>query len=171
MRVARASMQIPLLIIDPVLDAWNNASARNAYGMAAQIIACERLSLLPIAIDGRCQICPDAEKEGIFYEIKSAHKNGKVVIYDWRLQKELASRLPLYYCIVIHKLRGARKNILPMLRESVVVIKIFSVQTIAIIAKRYPLNIPRPVGNDPRTGYNRKGYIQGYRNVPVKDLP
>lgn len=168
MKIKRASGQLSLLSVDPMLNASSNAEARNAYGTAAQLIVCESLGLFPIAIDGRYDICFDAELDGIFYEIKSVHKSGKLVVYDWRLEKEMACGVLCFYAIMVHNLRGARSDILNCLRKNIHRIVVVPLDTISSAARKCPLNIPKPcLPDNKRNGYNRKGYCRGYRNIPV----
>lgn len=169
MTLARG-LQLPLLSVDPLLQAHNTASARNAYGLAAQHIVCETLGLWPIPIDGRCGICLDAEDGKIFYEIKSTRKTGKVVIYDWRLEKELSSGVPVMYAILIHTLRGAREDILDAMRRCGPRILLVPLYEVAYAAREQTRCYYLKPRCDRPNGYNRAGYVQGYRSVPIKRL-
>lgn len=103
--LARASAQLPLLSLAPRFNITKNAQARNAYGTVAAEIVCAALKLNAIPINGNCSICFDAESAGHFYEIKSVKCGGKVVIYDWRMEKERAANVPLSYAILCHNVR------------------------------------------------------------------
>lgn len=170
MTFARATKQINLFYIPPFLSCTNNAQARNAYGTAAQDIVCQRLRLNPIKIDGRCDVCFDAEKDNEFYEIKSVHLKGKVVIYDWRLEKELASPFPAFYAILVHGLRHGRNDIHKLLLEKAIMILVIPLEKVQQIAAQYPIRTMKMTTKfaSTRNGYTRKGYNKGYRNVPVK---
>lgn len=83
----------------------NDASARNAIGELAAEYACNALRLIPLPVDGRQALCPDAKspKSGSPWEIKSVGRNGRALIYKWRIEKELASPwTPYWYCFVRH---------------------------------------------------------------------
>jgi len=169
MTLARG-LQLTLFNVDPMLRAHNTGSARNAYGMAAQHIVCETLGLRPIPIDGRCGICLDAEDGEIFYEIKSVRTTGKIVIYDWRLEKELSSGVPVMYAILIHSLRGAREDILNAMRQCAPRILLIPLYEVAYAAREQAQRRYLKPRSARANGYNRKGYAQGYRNIPLRRL-
>lgn len=168
--IARASGQIPLFYIPPRLDCRDNASARNAYGTAAQEIVCQTLGLHPIPIDGRCEICFDAEKDNVFFEIKSCFKWGKLVIYDWRMEKEAAAPVQSCYAILIHKLRGAREDIHSAMRAASIIIVTIPTAAVHAAAKTEPLRTLNKTYESKRNGYSRAGYNRGYRNVPLQKV-
>src|SRR4051812_26775895 len=99
--IAPASKQLSLLSVAPSYTITKNAQARNAYGTVAVEIVCAALNLLPIPINGNYAICFDAQDSNGFYEIKSVHRSGKVVIYDWRMEKEASVNVPLAYAILV----------------------------------------------------------------------
>lgn len=170
--IARASNQMPLLKVAPIFYCSSNATTRNAYGMAAQEIACAALGLSPISTNGNYAVCFDAEKEGAFFEIKSVQNNGKVVVYDWRLKKEEAAGVPLSYVIVIHRLKGARDSITDRMLTAGVKILLVPFTSVRDAAMQCPLNkinTANGIGKS-RNGYQREGYRDGYRNIPVGAL-
>lgn len=169
--LARASRQLSLLSVAPRFSITKNAQARNAYGQIAQEIVCAALDLLPIPINGKCSICFDAERSGHFYEIKSVKHTGKVVIYDWRMEKERAAKVSLSYAILIHNVRGSDgHDLLREMLNSKPEILVMPASVIHELAQSYPLRQLQRPSSDPRNGYNRAGYRDGYRNVPVKDI-
>lgn len=169
--LARASRQLSLLSVSPRFSITKNAQARNAYGQIAQEIVCAALDLLPIPISGSCSVCFDAERSGHFYEIKSVKRTGKVVIYDWRMKKERAAKVPLSYAILAHNVRGSDgHDLLQEMLASEPEILLIPAHVIHESALRFPLRTLQCVSSDPRNGYNRAGYRKGYRNVPVKEL-
>jgi len=167
--IAPPDRQISLLDVAPIWNCDSNASARNAYGNAAQEIVWKTLSLNPIRINGNFEICFDAEKDGVYYEIKSVKRNGKLVIYDWRIKKESSSGVPLFYAILIHNLKGCREDILTNMRLATVEILVCEAVHIHELSKNFTLNKLNK-GDCNRSGYNRKGYIDGYYNIPVNKL-
>jgi hypothetical protein len=163
---AAVSRQLNLLEVQPVFHIPSNAHARNAYGTAAQEIACAALQLLPIPIDGSKSICFDAS-DGVFpYEIKSVHRNGKAVIYDWRMEKE-ATVPESRYLLLRHSVRGHRdgNTLYQAFADSGLEAWIITTPSVHRIAREEQKRVMLSDSKDPRCGYNRKGYRDGYRNV------
>jgi hypothetical protein len=163
---ALPSRQINLLEVQPIFNIPSNAHARNAYGTAAQEIACAALQLDPIAIDGSKSICFDASDGIRPYEIKSVHRNGKAVIYDWRMEKE-ATVPESRYLLLRHSVRGHRDGhtLYQAFADSGLEAWIIATPTIHRIARGEEKRVMLSDSKDPRCGYNRKGYKEGYRNV------
>jgi hypothetical protein len=168
---ALPSRQINLLEVQPVFRIDGNAHARNAYGTAAQEIACAALQLDPIAIDGSKSICFDASDGIRPYEIKSVHRNGKVVIYDWRMEKE-ATVPESRYLLLRHSVRGHRDGhtLYQAFADSGLEAWLISTPTIHRIAQAEKKRVMLSDSKDPRCGYNRKGYKEGYRNVGLNQF-
>lgn len=166
--LARASryQQLKLLDLPPTIKIESNAQARNVYGSLAQEVACAALGLRPIPIDGRCLVCFDAERDGRFIEIKSVHASGKLVVYDWRMEKEAAFS-NLDYVIVVHKARGCQSvSALLASFEKFLEIWWMPAPIVHKAALQCPLRLLIKPSSDPRNGYSRAGYVRGYRNVP-----
>lgn len=169
--IARASGQIDLIDVPPKLDAWNNATARNAYGTAAQYLVCKTLGLRPIPINGNYPVCFDAEDNQFFYEIKSCKAGAKVVIYDWRMEKEASAGVPVRYAILIHNVRGARTDILSEMQSKPWKILLLPLDVIKAQWEKSPLHVYTPsTAYQKRLGYAREGYKNGYRNLSVTQL-
>lgn len=173
MKYARPSFQPLLFDLQPRFTIEKNAQARNAYGTAAQEIVCRALALDSIPIDGRCEVCFDASKDGIDYEIKSVHATSKVVCYDWRLAKEERAEKEdgrnLSYAILVHRVRGERDSsrlFAQMILGGYIIL--ISASAIRQFARREKLNTLKPKQRGTRFGYDRVGYSDGYRNIPVK---
>jgi hypothetical protein len=177
MTIARASGQGKLLDVPPRYRIDCNAQARNAYGAAAQEIVCEALCIEPIPINGNCAICFDAENRHTkeFYEIKSVKKGGKVVVYDWRRKKEANAGVLVRYAILVHNVRGCRDGaqLFKAFAEGGVEIVVVDHTVVHALADQLPLQQIKTehARHAPgATGYNRKGYKDGYRNVPIRDI-
>lgn len=174
MKVARAGMQLSLFPhLRPSYVITTNAHARNAYGQAVQEIVCAALGLDPIAIDGSKEVCFDAERDGVFYEIKSVHRHGKLVIYDWRMEKEARAGVTLVYALLVHSVRGARTsdNMWHQFQSLPLELWTLPYQVVHEVALRCPLSkIKASWNGDPRNGYNRKGYRNGYRNLGLSSI-
>jgi hypothetical protein len=169
--IARASRQLSLLDVQPRFTITKNAQARNAYGTIAADIVCKVLGLDPIPINGKCTICFDAERSNHFFEIKSVKASNKVVIYDWRMEKERLAKVPLSYAILCHNVRcSSGKNLLDEMLESRLELLVLPASEVHALATASPLHKILTLALDPRNGYTRPGYRDGYRNVPVSDL-
>lgn len=160
------SRQMNLLEVQPVFSIPSNAHARNAYGTAAQEIACAALQLDPIPIDGSKSICFDASDGVRPYEIKSVHRNGKAVIYDWRMEKE-ATVPESRYLILRHSVRSHRDGhtLYQAFADGGLEAWVITTPSIHRIARQETKRVLLAKSVDPRNGYNRKGYRDGYRNV------
>jgi len=176
MRIARATGQLSLLDTPPRFRLGSNALARNAYGAAAQEIVCSALKLEGIPINGNCEFCADAERRetGDFFEIKSVHRSSKVVVYDWRMEKEASVSVPLTYAILAHNCRKVRDGaaLLSAFAAGGLEILELPAREVHRVAFAEPLQTMKKsaaTGN-PRNGYSRKGYANGYRNCPVARL-
>lgn len=144
-----------------------NAQARNAYGLVAQEIVCATLGLQSIPINGNCSVCFDAEKNNVFYEIKSCKRSGKVVVYDWRLRKEKATGVELHYAILLHNVKGSDgTHLMEEFSASNLALLVVKHSTILALAAKESLCQLKRNSVDPRCGYSRKGYSEGYRNIP-----
>lgn len=176
MKTALASKQIPLLEVQPCYTITSNAQARNAYGAAASEIVCAILGLDPIAIDGSKEVCFDASRHGQNYEIKSVHQKAKIVIYDWRMKKEIRwmeeTGENLRYAVLAHNLKQHRDG--STLVEALITkgLKLIVVKASVIHreASQLKLNLVKRADKGPRFGYNRKGYVDGYYNLPCEHI-
>lgn len=172
-KLAPCCKQLPLLEVIPSGVILSNAHARNAYGCAIQELVCKTLDLYPIPINGNYAICFDAEgKDGQQYEIKSVHRQGKVVLYDWRMKKEAGAGVPLLYAVLVHCVRGARSqaDLWRQIRETPCRLIVLPAETVHSVGTAYPLNTIKRESKNPRNGYTRAGYKDGYRNLPVSAL-
>lgn len=170
--IAPASQQQPLFYQPPVINCDSNASARNAFGIAAQELVYQCLGVTPIPINGNYTTCFDGVKDGTYYEIKSTKlSGGKVVVYDWRMEKEAAAGVPLRYLIVCHKISGQREDVLAAMASKPVTIYSVPAEIVYRVAYASPLNtIKRDKVWSKRNGYEREGYKNGYRNISLRDL-
>lgn len=163
------------LVLLPTIPSWNitkNAQARNAYGSAAQEIVCATLQLTPIRVSGSYDVCFDAFGAGTYYEIKSVKHNGKIVIYDWRREKEVrAGVASKKYAVLCHRApKSNGKRLIQELTAAGLELFIMNAALIHELATRGPLHTLQSACPNPRSGYHRHGYKDGYRNVPVSAL-
>jgi len=172
MLIAPADSQLDLFHQPKIINCTSMASARNAYGDAAQEIVYTLLGITPIRINGNYDYCFDGARGAEYFEIKSTRAgSGKVVVYDFRMDKERRADVKLTYLIVCHSLRGHREDILQAMAARPVVIYSVPASVVHQFAARCPLNHIRMQAHyTNRTGYSRAGYIEGYRNVSLKWL-
>jgi len=146
----------------------NAHSATTHYGSAIEKIICTFMGLNPIPINGNYDVNFDAFKGDDFYEIKSVRQGGKVVIYDFRMRKEEPFRDKLFYVFGIHRVKNAKSNrdLWEQFEEKGVHLIVRRSEEIHKAAFAEPLKKMKEGACD--VGYNRKGYADGYRNLPIK---
>lgn len=89
----------------------SNGAARTHYGAAVEEIVCHLLKLKPIDTDARFKYCFDAERDGVFFEIKSVRKSGgKCIVFVKRLENDENAGVPLQYVFAEHSVTGAKSN-------------------------------------------------------------
>lgn len=173
MTIAPPDYQMTLLSVAPSYRITKNAQARNAYGTVAAEIVCAALSLAPVRINGSYDACFDAfdTTTGLHYEIKSVKHGGKVVVYDWRRAKEERAGDSLRYAILCHGVKGSDGRALAdEMAASQLKLVMLPAADVHDVAARQPLRKLLKLALDPRNGYARVGYAEGYRNVPVAAL-
>lgn len=152
-------------------------AVRTWSGNLMEEVVCLAMGWKRLAVDGSKVFCADAQtQEGRDVEIKSVRLSGKHTgksfIYDWRMKKEAEHSPNLLYAFAGHlQTKSTNPKSLAELIDSIAAkeIRLAVVHSCRVhqLAKEQPLN-KAPVGKgDKRTGYNRKGYCEGYRNVPV----
>lgn len=165
MTIAPPDWQMPLLEVAPSFKIAGNAHKRNAYGQIAQEVVCATLGATPIRINGSYECCFDACKGSTFYEIKSAKaKGGKVVVYDWRLSKERRAGVEVKYAVMCHNCKGGG-DLFKAYTSGGLELVVVGLDTIVALAAVSEKRVPKASANE--SGYNRAGYRDGYRNVPV----
>lgn len=174
MTVAPVAAQPTMFWVPPMLNCDSNASARNAFGTAAEEIVRELLGLERIPINGSFDVCFDAKRGAQYYEIKStSQKSGKVVLYDWRMGKDVEAGVSLTYVIVCHSINGARKDIITTMLTKPLELLLLPAEIIHELAYQCPiqhLKTELVEGWSDRSGYARDGYKDGYRNLPLTTI-
>jgi len=145
-----------------------SGAARNYYGAAVENVVCKALQLNPIPINGNYEINFDAFKRDYFYEIKSVRAKGKVVLYDWRMEKEKPFTNRLLYIFGVHQIKEARsiREIYKQLQSRGIKLVVNKAGYVHDKAMECPLKTVAKTKNN--IGYTRKGYEEGYRNLPIK---
>ena len=172
--LAPATLQAGMFTVDPRIDCDSNASARNAFGTAAEEIAFRLLGITRIPINGKFDICFDGKRGAMYYEVKSTGiKGGKVVLYDWRMGKDAAAGVPLTYIIVCHSVKGCRSDVFQTMLDRPLELLLLPAPVIHELALQCPINhlkTEQVPGWSKRSGYAREGYADGYRNLPLATI-
>lgn len=148
-----------------------NGAARTHYGNTVQALVCDLLGLTEIPNSGNYDAVFDAQcpRTSRFFEIKSVHATNKIPLYVWRTIKDRESGVEPIYLFAVHRVRGAKN--FPELRAALAktFTAIYAVDSAAVeaaVASEPLRQIVKEVPNT-RMGYQRKGYCDGYRNLPV----
>ena len=155
----------------------SQGEARVRMGLRIESLVCSLLGLTPIPINGQYDVNFDAghysKENETFFEIKSVKAGGKSPIYLFRLEKELEAQkqtgCPVYYLFCTHKVKAVISQeaiTLGLLKGD---INIYAVPLDMVNKMSKNLHV-RKMKRDTPSGYNRKGYCEGYINFPVKDL-
>jgi hypothetical protein len=161
--------QDELFEIMPRRESATLGQRRCHYGNIAEEYVCKALGLDNIKIDSNYPINFDAKDHSLFYEIKSVGvRSRKVVVYKFRLEKELPYAAKLRYVIFLHALRGQSKEaeIWDALYRSLPTIVIMSPETVHALCKDLKINKHKSEG---QSGYVREGYRDGYYKMTVPD--
>lgn len=148
--------------------AFNGAGgARGHCGRFVEQVVRSALGLREIRIDGRYDVCFDAYSGGVYFEIKSLRCNSKCPLYCWRIQKDIRASVPVVYLFALHRAKefDTFADLYTKLLPSLNAVHALTVAEVKILADAEPVVIPTNSGK--RNGYNRKGYRDGYRNVPA----
>jgi hypothetical protein len=166
----RAERQDSFFEIAPRFVCNTPGASRVVFGAAAEEIACKVLGLDRIRINGSFEVNFDAERNGVFYEIKSTRTaSGKIVCYNWRMKKE--EQFPgLMYCIVSHNISGANDNVLERMAAGCSLLLCDASKIRELINGLPEHKHKSEKKNGKRSGYTRPGYIDGYKNLPVSAL-
>lgn len=150
-------------------DFVSTGSARTHYGAAIEEVICAALNIYSIPINGNYEVNFDAFKGPQFYEIKSVKAGSKVVLYDWRLEKEKPYTKDLNYLFGVHRVTGAKSNreLWSQIAYKGLMIIEAPAKLIHDLAAKEPL---RKIKHEKQSGFSRAGYCEGYRNLPLKSL-
>jgi hypothetical protein len=145
----------------------SHAAARNDIGDVAELYACAALGMDRQRIDGRKKVCIDAMWGGRPVEIKSVGKNGRGLIYKWRMDKDAQEHGDsLVYVFVRHDCPITLTNSAEVVARfierppSLIVTSIARVREALKGVKLRKFSMFEG-GKDSRIGYNRPGYSEG----------
>lgn len=150
----------------------SNGQARNIYGQVVEEVVCRLMGLTPIQINGQFSINFDAGYGDTFYEIKSLNRSSKLPLYEWRRKKDGDSGAKLFYLLALHNVKGAKTKgeVWEKMGDTMKTLLLLPAKNVSTEATKYPLQQNSSRIKNPRMGYNREGYKDGYRNVPAKGL-
>lgn len=153
-----------------------NGEARTRYGRVVEEIVCGLLQITDIPNSGSHDCVFDGyhKPSSTYCEIKSLRRGQKIPIYKWRIEKDAAAGVPLVYVIGIHDCRGCATlaGVWQRMAETIDTILVLPATEVARLAMAESL---RTIGLEKtssggRNGYQRKGYKDGYYNVPWEKL-
>lgn len=164
-----------LLDVKPDKPLTKNGEARTRYGKVVEEIVIELLGLTDIPNSGSHDCVFDAHHKpsGFYCEIKSLRQGNKCPIYEWRRAKDRKCGVPLVYVIGIHRCTSQKRlaDVWDVMADTLDTILVLPAAVIDAEAEKHQLrqNVPQgPAGE--RQGYRRKGYCEGYRNIPEHAL-
>lgn len=164
--------QPPLFDLLPDKPLTTPGESRTRYGRVVEEIMCDLLGLTDIPNSGSHDVVFDAWREGWFIEIKSVRHGAKIPIYEWRRKKDRRAGVPLIYVVAVHRCTKAEtlSEVWHKMTDTIREVLVVPAAVMARLAKSEPLN--RLVKHDPqsRMGYKRKGYCEGYRNIPLSRI-
>lgn len=109
-----------------------------------------------------------------FIEVKSLRRNNKCPIYDFRRSKDRDCGKPLLYVFAIHDCKDAHTvgGIWLKMAETLKQVFVLPAWAVDLEARRHPLQTIKTsrTASGSRNGYQRKGYAEGYRNIPFTSL-
>ena len=166
----KSDHQTSLFEIEPVFEFGPVAARRAHYGNLMESVVCHFLKIQPLPIFSSKKINLDARSVtgDRLYEIKSVRRSSKVPLYDWRMKKEKEVN-GLFYVFAIHSINQATNATEWFNQIEDTGIRLIEVPTSEVhrMAEGLPLQINR---SSVKCGYNREGYKEGYRNLPVKEI-
>lgn len=149
------------------------ASSRNAIGKVMEEFVARAFNVELLPVDGRKNICPDFANG----EIKSVGRNNRVLIYKWRLEKELQNFAAKEYFYIFGRHTcpitvADVSQIAEHFQASPPTLVCVSLHEVAAVTgklrpRKFSLFKEDP---DPRIGYNRKGYIDGGWQFSLSDF-
>ncbi len=163
--------QPDLLDVLPDKPLRKPGEARTRYGKVVEEIVTELLGLSDIRNSGTHDIVFDAHHKpsDTFCEIKSLRAKNKLPVYEWRRTKDRDCGVPLVYVIGVHQCtkQATLGDVWRRMAETLDTVLVLPAWVVDLEARKHPLRrILGETKGATRQGYSRKGYCDGYRNVP-----
>lgn len=165
--------QPDLISVLPDKPITKNGEARTRYGRVVEEIVCALLGLTDIPNSGSHDIVFDAHHpSGTFCEIKSLRAKNKLPIYEWRRTKDRECGVPLVYVIAVHRCtqQTSLSDVWRTMAGTIQDIYVMPAWWVDLVARRHALRQLVKQSPNSRMGYRRKGYCDGYRNIPFADI-
>jgi len=163
-----------LLDVLPDKPLTKNGEARTRYGQVVESIVTRMLGLTDIPNSGTHDVVFDAfhHGSGSYCEIKSLRWNNKLPIYEWRRIKDRDCGANPVYVIAVHHTTNqpTLAKVWERMAETLQTIYIVPHWVIDLEARRQPLRQLVQEEKNTRMGYKRKGYCDGYRNIPFQAI-
>lgn len=169
-------VQLPLLEVAPDKPISRAGEARTRYGKIVEEVVQSLLGLEDIPNSGTHDCVFDAyhRRSGTYCEIKSLRKKNKCPIYDWRRTKDREAGVPLAYIFGLHECSGEKSiaDVLARMQDTLNVLLVLPHWAVDLEARKHPLHQIKSTltASGERNGYQRKGYREGYRNIPYDRL-
>lgn len=153
----------------------STAEARNEIGEIAAQYACRALGMTPLAVDGRQEICPDADWNGRKVEIKAVAK-GRAILYAFRAEKESRHFGKGYiYVFVKHSCRITVKTTAEIIEHFTANPPVLLITSLAGVLKlvegREPRAFNKNIDEASRNGWEREGYRDGGWQFSINKAP
>lgn len=149
-------------------------ATRAHAGRLMEEIVCRGLGLTQAQPDAKYDVCFDAHRSGLLFEIKSVRRHGKSPLYEWRLRKEQEAQAPVVYLFVEHNARGLRslEEMAVKMAETAGPVYALTHKEVQCLTQDLPLRNIRRTTSQSRiySGYDRAGYCLGYKNLSLKTV-
>lgn len=159
-----------LLDVMPDKPITKNGEARTRYGRVVEEIVCSLLGLTDIPNSGSHDIVFDAHHKpsGTYCEIKSLREGNKLPIYEWRRTKDRECGVPMVYVIAVHRCtrQSSLSDVWRTMASSIKSVYVLPSWWVDLEARQQCLRQLVAQSPNSRMGYKRKGYCEGYRNIP-----
>ena len=169
-------VQMDLLSVCPDKQIHREGERRTRYGQVVEEVLTTVLPLDNIVNSGSYDAVYDAYWNGWNCEIKSINVNGELIVYDWREKKDIAvvkQGEKLVYLLANHKCHKAdsMRSIYEGMAATLTDVYVLSQPEVSrLLSGRPRRGIKTEIKGNKRHGYNREGYRDGYRTVPMKQI-
>jgi hypothetical protein len=164
-----------LLEVPPSGETTPGATRAHSGRIVEEIVG-KGMGLTLTPPDAKYDVCFDASRKGLRFEIKSVRRSGKSPLYDWRLKKDGDAGVPLLYLFAEHNARGhtTLEGLALGLVQTLERVFALTHSEVAALAAAEPLRNIRTwrfeSNRHTYVGYNRAGYCEGYRNLGMKTV-
>lgn len=177
------TIKLPPLFIQPALfemlpdkPIHKPGEARTRFGACVNEIVNMLLGLEDIPNSGSHEVVFDAflRSRNSFVEVKSLRRKNKLPVYQWRIEKDKEAGVPLLYVIGVHNCpkQATLGGVWLEMAKTMNQILVLPASVIEELAADEPLQQIKThkTASGERNGYQRKGYKDGYKNIPWQAL-